>query len=323
MQTVTGYIALFFGLWLFVFLFIFNMPILTPFTVMFGFPDIYHFFFIWLVRGWPVMTLFLLIGSVLLFIRVLYNRNNSASLYILGALIIPAIFASLFESYNESRYIFHLYPLIVIIFSMIVFYIFKNMLILLKLSKNKNYFLATVLSSIFILLAIKDANPLFAWDVGERTYTSHRDPVRAILSWEPYANFHQDHYNPAMYVKNNKKPEDKVMVAGLSWTVGVYHYYLNGLDYYFPPSKGQSAVIRNGEYIHYITGSKSVVGLTELEQTISSADGIFWILMDKQILLENVIYYSEEIKNYLEELKDYIVYMGQDNKSIVIKINKI
>jgi hypothetical protein len=300
------------------------MPLLTPFTIMFGFPDIYHFFFIWLIKGWPIMTLGLMLGSLFLFLHIVFKKDDTIGLFLIGALFIPALFASFFESYNESRYIFHLYPLIVIIFSVTLFSILFYALNQVEYFKMKSKSIMVVsLSVLFILPTVEDVNLFNSYGVGNRTYQSQRDPLRSILSWQPYATFHQDHYNPAMHVKNNKKPEDKVMVAGLSWTVGVYHYYLNGLDYYFPPSKGQSAVVKNGNYLHYITGSESVVGLSELKEVISNTDGSFWILMDRQILLENVIYYSEEIKNYLEELKDYIVFKGEDNKSFVIKVNKM
>jgi hypothetical protein len=136
---------------------------------MFGFPHLTRYFLYWFVKGWPIMAAVLALGSILLLRRLISDRNDTVPLFVLGAIFFPVVLTSFFQSYAESRYAFHLYPLIIIVFSMMSIKAGVRILKLISLQRRWVRRLATVAMLPAIFFISQDANPLYAWEVGNRT----------------------------------------------------------------------------------------------------------------------------------------------------------
>jgi hypothetical protein len=294
----------------------------VPFT-LFGFPNLYSYFFSWLVDGWPVMTIFLLIGSIILFVRLVNDRGDHAALFLLGALYAIALAASLFDAYHASRYIFHLYPLVVIIFAMVAVKGGSFILNRYRLSAILSRKWVASLGVLMILFISQDANPLRGWNIGDRTYQSAVDPARAVISWRFYAGFHQDFEGPSLFVKERLAGQDKVVVIGVGYMASMYHYYTSRTDYYLTPADDpdiSTLVNEQGEYIQYITGSNVISGVANLKALVQNHNGTVWLLGDRRMLREDNSRYSKEMKEYLRLLVQEEDYLGRDGITFAVGI---
>jgi hypothetical protein len=293
---------------------------------LFAFPDFYGFFLSWLIDGWPVMMATLVIGSSVMFVRYMKNRRDKEYIFLLGSLFAPAIFMSFFRSYQESRYIFHFYPIIVIIFSWVVVKVgiyAKSRFASWKKFSWRPYFVrfAASVGLLVVLLISQDANPWRAWSVSERTYQSARDPYRSVLSWDPYAGFHQDHERPSQFVKERIKEEDKVVVVGIGYMESLYHFYIGQTDYFLTPTDDpdvSTIVDRKRGRIHYITGSNIISGIAQLKALVRKHE--LWILGDRRIFRRDNRRYSEEMKDFLSSFVREEDYIGRDGITFATKI---
>jgi len=294
----------------------------VPLT-LFGFPNLYSYFFSWLVDGWTVMTIFLLIGSIMLFIRLVKDRGDHAALFLLGALYAVALIASLFDAYHASRYIFHLYPLVVIIFAMVAVKGGSFVLNRYRFSTTLSRKWVVSLGVLTILLASQDANPLRGLNIGDRTYQSAVDPVRSVMSWRFYAGFHQDFEGPSLFVKERLAGQDKVVAVGIGYMASMYHYYVSRTDYYLTPADDpdvSTLVNEQGEHIQYITGSNVISGVANLEALVQNHNGTVWLLGDRRMLREDNSRYSKEMKEYLRSLVQGEDYLGRDGITFAVGI---
>jgi len=293
---------------------------------LFAFPDFYGFFLSWLIDGWPVMTATLVVGSSVMFALYMRDRRNIEYIFLLGSLYIPAIFMSFFESYQESRYIFHFYPIVSVVFSWVIIkaglYV-KSRFISRRDYSWKSYsrrFMAG-LGLLVVLLISQDANPWRAWSVSERTYQSARDPYRSVLSWDPYAGFHQDHERPSQFVKERIKEEDKVVVIGIGYMESLYHFYIGRTDYFLTPTDDpdvSTLVDQQRGRIHYITGSNIITGIAQLKALVQKHE--LWILGDRRIFRRDNRRYSEEMKDFLSSFVHEEDYIGRDGITFATKI---
>jgi hypothetical protein len=291
-------------------------------AMLFGFPNFYQYFLYWLIRGWPIMTAVLILGCIMLLSRYFSNRRDPVPLFVLGSIFIPALIASFFKSYHESRYTFHLYPLIVIVFSMVSIrvgsYILQNSIIKEKWSRN----LVTFSMLVAILFISQDANPLHAWSIGNRTYQSVKDPIRSVISWKFYAGFHQDHRNPSVYVKDHLSREDQVVALGPIHMIELYHFYVGKVDYAVVPSENPYyyGKMKGGKIINYITGSELINGVSKVKNLIEQSSNVIWILGDRKLLNEENNFYSEPMKEYIRSLVYNPDYVGLDGLTFVGKV---
>jgi hypothetical protein len=271
------------------------------------------------------MTFVFVMGCILLLAQHISNHNNKPALFVLGAIFIPAILMSFFSAYHESRYIFHLYPLVVIVFAVSLIKILSLIpawQYIYSQQTNLKQFLIITLVVTTILIISQDANPLYAWYIGNRTYQSARDPTRSIISWKPYATFHQDHESPSLYIKQRLLPGDQIVVLGPSYMLAVYHFYIGEVDYILEPSKGTLSYgkFKGSRIIDYATGSEILHGPQRLKELIANKSGGLWLLGDRILLSQEGIYYSKWEQEYLRSLLEGLDYVGGDGKTFAVKL---
>jgi hypothetical protein len=291
--------------------------------MFFDFPALYKYLLRWLLRGWPVISIGLVIGSVWLFMRFIRDRRDVASLFALGALYIPAIFASLFESDFVSVYTLHLYPVIAVIFAAVAWKVGTLVSDYISQRKSVSKRLA-FLVAVPLLLLSSDVNPVAAWRVGDRTYQSEKPPVRNAINFRFYSDFHQDIEGPGLFVKEHMEERDKVAVVGPNYVVQLVHFYVGYVNFALTSEEKAErwGLVKEGNLIHYTSNSEFITDVSELEKLIRNNRGKLWLIGDRRILNENnPMNSNEEMKEALRRLSQDPDYVGRDGITFVLKID--
>lgn len=292
--------------------------------VLFGFPNIYQYLIRWLVKGWPVITTGLTAGSIFLYLMFLKDRENAAAFFMLGALYIPALFASLFTSGDVPVYTLHLYPLIILIFSFAVWkiggYIGNYFTIhnrYLKISYSS-------LGIIAILLSSPDTNPFSTQKIIQGTYQGEKNQFRNIITWPYYSDYQPDLKSPSVYVKKHMTKQDVVAVMGHDYNLQIACYYIGDIKYAITSKLKTTSfgVVKEGHLFHYVTKSKFITNAMELNELIQDFRGRLWIIGDRRILIKKNSYLpDEEIKKIVRKLTKEPDYIGHDGITFAVKIN--
>jgi hypothetical protein len=275
-----------------------------PLTHLGGYPDFYQSFPQWFMTGWPVVLPLSLAGLALLARRLLADRCPTGPLFLLGAIFLPALMASVVRTkFHEMRYIFHLYPLLLIACAVALVEVERALAGRLRLASGW-WAAARTAACLLLVLPSADWSPVHAWSVGSRTYRSERDPLRGHLNWKPYAHFHQDQQGPGRYVAQHRGRGDLVIGLGVAHMLAVYQYYAGPVDYVVD-QKAQHAFRRasDGKRVDHVTGSvliESVDGLGQLLR--QSQNQTVWLLGDTQMLLDSNYFYSNAMKERLRAL---------------------
>jgi len=292
--------------------------------MLFDFPAFYKYLLRWLVRGWPIITAGLFIGSVWLFVRFLMDKHDAEAFFLLGALYVPALSASLFESSFVPVYTLHLYPLIALIFAMVAWktgalassYISRRE----PLSKR----LALAISILLVFLS-QDVSPSTAWSISERTYQSEKPLIRNATTFRFYSDFHQDTEGPSLFVKEHMNEGDVVVAIGTNFTMQLFHYYIGNVDYVLASqSKAEEwGLVKQQHLIHYTNGSEFITELSELRKLVRKHRGSLWMLGDYRILREDNPYHTDEaVKAFVRELAARPEHTGRDGFTFALKVTQ-
>ena len=291
--------------------------------VLFGYPNVYQYFLSWFVKGWPVMTGVLAVGSFWLAARWNARRAALAPLFVLGAFYLPVILTGFLRNdFYEARYTFHLYPLMVIIVAATASEAWSRLARAIHLrGRGKRAALASVLG-VVALLASQDADPRGALAVSARTYRSAKDPIRGSLNWKWYARFHQDYKSPSLYVKARLAPGDRVVTLGPPHKVAIYYYYVGRVDYSVEEQpKAYQFRLRNGALMDHVTGSEIIQDQVGLKKVLEGEPGHgVWLLADRMLLVEGNHLFSEPMKAYLRSLAAHPDYVGLDGQTFAVKV---
>lgn len=296
-----------------------------------GFPNMIRYFFHRFVDGWPIMSLFA--GGGLLYLIYKYiNEQQATQLFIIGAICIPIACISFFTPHSESRYFFHLYPLIVIVFAFVMVRISAFILRFWQLKQPLLRSVGYLLSFIAILFISQDANPLLAWEIGSRGYHERRDPIRSVTNLLPYAELHQDHQSPAEFVQNNYQAGDKIMIIGSIYKLRVYSYYLPVVDY-LVTSNRNFARRQAGKDVSLMTDTQLLRNIPDIEHVLNTRPGRLWIIGDRWSLSRKNNHgfwghggllfgktwkiYPPAIRDYLDKLVTAADFIGKDEHTFV------
>jgi hypothetical protein len=291
--------------------------------VLFEFPAFYKYLLRWLVKGWPVITAGLVIGSTWLVVRSLRDRRDAAALFLLGALYIPALFASLFESAYVPVYTLHLYPLIVLIFGMGVWKVGALTWHYFDLGDVFSGRYAFLLAIPVVLFVSQDTNPLSAWQVSERTYQSEKPRIRSVMTFRVYGDFHQDIKSVGLYVKEHMDEGDKVAVIGMDHATQIFDYYIGDMSYALTTKEKSRdfGIIKSGSLIHYTIGYKFITKPSKLKEIVRKNSENLWIVGDRLILREwYPIKSAEPIKEIVRGLAKSPDYVGRDGVTFAVKV---
>ncbi len=285
----------------------------------FGYPAFYDYFLSWYVHGWPIMITGAFLGAWILWRRFLADKNMPSAV-ILAALFVPAVLTSFLQNgFYASRYTFHLYPLIVLLFAFVVVELLKFLLSRITWPSQLSRSVAAAAGVLAALILSQDANPAAAWAIADKTYQSPRDPVRAPINSPVYGSFYQDHKTPALYVKQHAQINDRIIAFGLPHKVAIYATYIGRMDYSVEEQvKNYQLHLADGRVIEHVTGNEVIQDLAGLKKIIETTEGRVWILTERSLLADRARLYSEPIKTYLRRLADTPAYVGLDGQTLVL-----
>jgi hypothetical protein len=279
---------------------------------LFGFPNLLQHFLYWFVLGWPVFLMVIVIGGIVMFDRFLRTGDRSM-LYLLGGIIGPVTVASAYQSFFESRYVFHLYPLLAILFAW-------------SLTRGSEAIagrLGMVHRSRLVLAAVAAVGFLASVDVGSRTWaplvrshSSPRDTMRSVISWNAYAGFHQDHQAPSRFVTANASDGDRVAVVATLHQLAVYAFYLGRIDVSLARAEdADHHRLRNGRIVERTTGSEVVFDPEQLVQ--APEGGTTWLLTDEVLLSDDVEELPAHLRRDTRAIVGEATYRGRDGVTFV------
>ena len=283
---------------------------------LFGFPNVLQHFVYWFALGWPVFLIVISVAAAVMFDRFLRNGDR-AMLFLLVGIVAPMSAASMFDSYFESRYVFHLYPLLAIVFVWGMLQIADRLAAMTmrgRASKSAMTGAALALG----LISSGDIGPP-TWAPMTRTYASQRDPMRGTISWRAYAGFHQDQIGPARFVRERVGEGDVVAAIGLPHQLAVYRFYTGRLDVALSrPQDRNYQRLRNGRIVDWVTGSELVFNPKELVPP--SRAGTTWLIGDDVLLGEAVDYFPDQVKRDAQAVAKDAVFRGRDGVSFVVRL---
>jgi len=290
---------------------------------LFGFPHLGKYFFFWYLFGWPILSSVVLYALMVLLDRFLPERRDPAAWFIPAVLVLSIVLTSFFKSYAEARYTAHLYPLLVVLFSYAAVHLGRTLL-----SRYPNLFqrrraVWSISAAVLLLFASQDADPLQAWHIADRGYTTPKHPIRTLENWPFYVSFHQDHETPARYVQTHRCRNDLLVAIGGVHQLGLYHWYSGQVDYVLSPSdrkQGYYSILNKGIEVNYITGSKILHTPAEFGELLRRAPASVWLLGDKPLLTTGADFYPEADCRYLRSIIKRFDYIGRDNMTFAVKL---
>jgi hypothetical protein len=282
---------------------------------LFGFPNVLQYFVYWFALGWPLFLGAVSIAALVLFQRYLRYGDRPA-LYVVSGLVLPIVAASAFSSYEESRYVFHLYPLLAILLAWGLLQFAEMLLPRLHSTQARMAITSGVLAMGF--LATRDVGAL-TLAPATRSYESRRDPMRSIISWKPYAGFHQDQAGAGAFVREQSVPGDLVAGIGAPHQLNVFRFYAGRMDVMIGrPQDTDYQRRRDGVLVDRYTGTEIVFDMEELVRRLEGRGG--WLLADNVILREDVDYFAAGVKNAARAHIGNIVFRGRDGMTFVAKV---
>ena len=290
--------------------------------LLFGVPNVLQHFAYWFILGWPFLSLVVALTAAWQLRCFLADRTDSAALYLPAVVMLMVLSASFIQSYYESRYVFHLYPALVVLYCVAVLAGADFVVRRLRLSGGPVRGGVTASLLLLGLVLSHDANPLFSWRIGDRDFGTPRNPLQSVISWPQYAGFHADRELPAEYYRRHRQETDRVLTLGPIFMHTQFHYYAGGVDASlnqedWPDGYGR---LRDGRLVNYLTGAELVVGSAGIQSYLQHSPGAVWILGDLLLLADDNSYYSRDVKTALRKLVGEPQIKGRDGVSFLAKV---
>lgn len=292
-----------------------------------GYPNFYRYFPSWFIEGWPIFTV--ITGMTIILMAYVYLKDRTSIPYVFCVLgcLLPTIFASfMYAPFYESRYTFHMYPLLILIFSFslvtISGYISRKAATLARGIYKEQRFQKVIGVLIAVLLAVilsQDIYPSEVLAISRRTYKTVRNPNKAITNMQPYASYHQDYRTPARFLTEHMHTDDIIILMAKAHVPSIYHYYIGKVDYILTKNPRDYGEYCDGRLIHYMTGSVGITNSNTLKQVIEkNRERRIWLLTDFYLLDH---YYSPDMRRTVKTLAGKLMYTGQDGKTFVYLID--
>jgi 4-amino-4-deoxy-L-arabinose transferase-like glycosyltransferase len=279
---------------------------------LFGFPNVLQHFFYWFALGWPVFLATIVVTGIVMFDRFLRTGDRSM-VYALGGIAAPILVASAYESFHESRYVFHVYPLLAIVFAWGLTRVAEAFSARPSAARRSQVVFATVVAIGFLVSSDVGAR---TWDPLVRTHGTPRDPMRSVISWSAYAGFHQDQEGPSRFVNANASEGDRVTVIATLHQLAVYHFYLGRIDASLGrPGDAHFHRLKNGRIVDRTTGSEVVFDPEQLVQRYG--EGSVWLLADEVLLSDEVQELPTFVRSDARTIAGDATYRGRDGVTFV------
>jgi 4-amino-4-deoxy-L-arabinose transferase-like glycosyltransferase len=293
-----------------------------------GFPNYYGYFVQWFVNGWPVFTAVVAVGCVYMVYSYLDDRVLVSHLFLVLICLLQITFCALVQRrFYESRYIFHFYPLIILIFCFAInrfTQVASRKVKCLITNVGRRSFVIKpieyVLVLVFAVVLCQDVYPSEVLALPYRGYGDYKNPIKSYLNWVPYANYHQDYRSAGLFVRRQRKPGDLVMVWGTSYDPSIYYHYVGKVDYVLMQiDSGAEALKTERGIVYYTTGSKIIKdGMSLQEMLDKNGERRIWVVSD---YLFQGDYMSASMRKIRNQIDMDLVHTGEDKRTFVYLIH--
>ncbi len=294
--------------------------------VLWNYPLLYPYFATWFLKGFPFLLAILVLSFAIFTVMALRNECEDALLYAHLVILLPLLFASVPKFYYySSRYVFHVYPIVVLVCCQAIFITYAwlstkwapDSIGSPRTGSGRRRLAVLGLSALTIMIASQDVSMSEARQLGEETGENEyrRHIVKATDNFYPYGAYHQDYKAPALFLKNNVEPEDTVVILCKAHMPSIYRHY-SGLRVHLVMEESDTYGIKTKSgLVHYMTGDILVNDLEHLKEILENKDGgRVWLVADPYLLTE---FKDEEFLSALNQAEWRPQFIGSDLKTTV------
>ena len=265
--------------------------------------------------AFPVMTLLVVIGALVLFHQASCQAYRASSAFLLVALLGPLLAIGLIRPWPWIGYLFMIYPFFLVTYACTIVQGFQWVAGI--ISKPKEELIqswrtgAILVCSLLLAPLLARGHSLSeALAISGRTYAT---PVQDVEIFE-YLK-HPDHKTAALYVRNHKGTGDIVIAMDFisAAYLGRIDFLLRTEGYLVPGLQLKREIFLGCPILH---------DLGELQAVIESqTGGDVWLITSSEHwgphLKEPIL--SSEVVGMLEQNRERVIYVGQDGETRVYK----
>ncbi len=292
---------------------------------LFSFPDWNRYLLSWLWRGWPLILLAMPFGLAALAGKSRDERGRAAGPWLLiGLLLLGMSLGGVAEGkFNEARYFFQLYPIVLITFAAALLALGGVIARPLRGGPGRGAVLAAVVA--VGLFSTADLNVIHTRDIHQRQYGEARSPVRSVYNLYRFAGFHQDLETVGRYVAEHRRPGDAVLVVGPPPRGVVLSFYADGIDYHVAPPGviTVKSVDDAGRWHDPVTGAELIDDAVRLRAVVEEVaareggGGRLWVI-NNDLMADPMLYFlPESVMDAVFALTPTREVTGRDGSSFV------
>lgn len=276
-------------------------------SILLDYPHLYDKYVGFLLDSWFGFGLWTFIGIIMLIVRHFRKKEPQIFYLVVVCCLFPLIMISLFgDHFNQPRYFFHLYSLMIVIFAYTSSTLSGRLIwsVIDRIRMPSNYQMILIPSIILgiavSIIVTDDLDILGPVRISQRTYTQYNtSDLKSLNQYRPYE---VDYRTCSQWIKPNISPSDIIISFGAPIT---RYIYTGRVDFFLK--------LKTGSPVDIYTGSTHLPSLEALLEIIRRAKGRrVWILGDDCAFVPN--WYSADMCDYLRRLEPYSICTGEDGR---------
>jgi hypothetical protein len=293
------------------------------------FPDIGRYYLQWLLVGWPVLLVLGGSAWIALWVKSLQEDQPGharRNWFIATGLFVPMVSMSFLQwQFSEVRYFFHLYPLMLLFYALCVQWALAHVE---RWTRPRPVMVRGGAIAVCVIAALwisQDANPLVASMIANRSYTDTKNPYRATLNWPAHAGYHSDPQATSAYVREHRRPEDRVICVGPPHMAALYRWYLGHLDAQIGRQDNYGRLVRldDGYPGDPVTGARLIDSPEVLDDLLGAWQGrTVWLLADHAVLAPDAGFLPQPLREAVLQRFGKPIFIGRDGISYVARQEK-
>ncbi len=256
---------------------------------LFRYPDWSHYSLEHLWRGWLPVLVVLPMGLLVLVWKARDSDcRPSGPWLIVGWLLLGWSLGGLAAGqFNETRYFFHLSPMIYTAYAVVFVAVGAGIAAMLGL-KSWGRVVAIALPVMVGMGLAEDFRPTTAWSITQRDYADERNHVRGVFNWRAFADFHEDVESVSVHVRHHLDENDQVLSVGPPHRGTLVEYFAGQLDYIVARPKVFTLKRQDeaGRWFEPNNGAEIVDGPERLLELIDEANargGRLWVISNDRM----------------------------------------
>ncbi len=282
-------------------------------------------------RSFPQMCLVIFVGFFLLLGTWLQERSakrpRSSSFsrdwfFLYLCLVFPIVFLGFFRTHVHPRYLYQLFPLLVILY---VVSLYKMAQLLIELltklyPRKKTTSISFATGVLFLALLFFTAEGIGVGKVKSIVNRQYGDPIRTDIIYKSGRYQHYDHRGAGEYVRHFLQEDDLVVAIHVVFQ----HIYAGRVDYWLwsgGPGTWDAWEETSEGWKDFYIGAQWINNLEDLRQVLEkNLEKRVWIIASPSILRRDHI--KEDIALFIKSDPEKLVFRGKDGMSEVYLWNE-